>query len=236
MVPADSDVEAVLLGENGVLEGIDKGGTIIVMGTVSPLFMKHLAEIIAKKELRILDAPVFRGPKATVEGTLGIMVGGKEETLEDCHPILAAMGTDIFHCGDIGMGEVVKIVNNYLILINNLVACEAMVLGVKLGAKADTLLEMISSGSGDSYALRRWGQWVLKGNFEPGMKIDFAIKDLQIAINNAKKLSLPLFIGTLSEQIYEYASAMGKGNKDMVSWTRFLEKIAGIEVRSEKAS
>lgn len=237
MVPDEPDVEAVLYGEKGVIEGFRGEGTIIVMSTVNPLFMKALAERVAKRGVKILDAPVFRGAGAAAKGTLGIMAGGEKDVLDDCRPILAAMGSDIFHCGGIGMGEVVKIISNYLSLSNNAVISEAMVLGVKLGAKADTLFDILLTGSGYSWSLEHhWGPWVLKGNFEPGFKIDLAVKDIGIAMASARKLKLPLLLGTAAEQMYQYASSAGKGDKDIVSLTLLLEEIAGIKVRSEKRS
>lgn len=233
MVPGEPEVDAVLFAENGILKGFEKGGVVIVMSTVGPLFMRRMAEKLVDKGISIIDAPVVRGPKGAEQGTLAIMAGGDEEVFEDCRPVLETMGSDIFYCGGIGTGEVVKLVNNYLILVNNIIISEGMALGVKWGANADTLFKICAKGSGDSYALRRWAPLVLNRNFEPGMKIDLALKDLNIIMDNAKELKFPLFFGSAAQQVYQFASSAGRGQKDMVSLTLFLEEIGGIEVRTE---
>lgn len=238
IVPGAPDVKEVVLGKNGVIKGIREGQTIIIMSTVEPGVMKHLRKVLdqTKKGIKLLDAPVARGQQSAIEGTLGIMVGGDESVLEDCREILQAMGSDIWHCGELGMGQTMKIVSNYLSLNIALLINEAMVLGVKCGAKPEKLAEVQIASAGNSWMLENfWAPRVLKGNFSPGMRLDLAIKDIGIAVSIAKELKVPVPVGSLCHKIYKAESAAGKGNLSFLASVTTLEEAAGVKVRSEGA-
>ncbi|MEM2146434.1 MAG: NAD(P)-binding domain-containing protein, partial [Candidatus Jordarchaeaceae archaeon] len=151
MLPSSPHVKEAVLGNNGIYEGIQKGSLFIDMSTIDPIVTRELAKILEFKEVEMLDAPVARGVTAAINGTLVIYVGGKKEVFEKYKEILAAMGSDIYYVGDIGSGEVVKIINNLIVGVTTCALAEAMVLGVKAGVKPDILFEALSSGSGNSF-------------------------------------------------------------------------------------
>jgi 2-hydroxy-3-oxopropionate reductase len=236
MLPASVHVREAILGKGGVAEGIGRGSVLIDMSTIDPMTTREIARVLAEKGAEMLDAPVARGVPAAVAGTLVIYAGGKKEVFERHRPILAAMGTDVYHVGDIGNGEVVKIVNNIMVAITTCALAEALVLGVKAGVKPDILFEALSSGSGNSFVLQNhYKNNVMKGKFEEGVfSIDYMLKDLDLALSTGSKLRVPLHFAALSAQQYISAGAGGESKKYHPAVIRPLEKLAGVEVRGEK--
>lgn len=236
MLPASSHVREAVLGKEGVAEGMARGSILIDMSTIDPITTREIARILQAKGVQMLDAPVARGVPAAVAGTLVIYVGGKQEVFERHRSILAAMGTDIHHVGDIGSGEVVKIVNNMMVGVTTCALAEAMVLGVKAGVKPDVLFEALSSGSGNSFVLQNhYKNNVMKGKFEEGVfPIDYMLKDLDLALATGNQLRIPLPFVALAAQQYISAAASGEGRKYHPAVIRPLEKLAGVEVRAGK--
>jgi 3-hydroxyisobutyrate dehydrogenase len=235
ILPASVHVREAVLGKGGVAEGIRRGSVLIDMSTIDPITTRDIARILGEKGAEMLDAPVARGVPAAIAGTLVIYVGGKREVFDRHRPILAAMGTDIYHVGDIGSGEVVKIVNNLMVAVTTCALAEALVLGVKAGVKPDILFEALSSGSGNSFVLQNhYKNNVMKGKFEEGVfPIDYMLKDLDLALSTGTKLRIPLHFAALSAQQYISAGASGESKKYHPAVIRPLEKLAGVEVRSE---
>jgi 2-hydroxy-3-oxopropionate reductase len=237
MLPASPHVREAVLGKGGVGEGIQRGSILIDMSTIDPITTREIAKILAGKGAEMLDAPVARGVPAAVSGTLVIYVGGKKGVFDRYRPILAAMGTDIYHVGDIGSGEVVKIVNNVMVAVTTCALAEAMVLGVKAGVEPDILFEALSSGSGNSFVLQNhFKNNVMKGKFEEGVfPVDYMLKDLDLALSTGNQLRVPLHFAALSAQQYILAGASGESKRYHPAVIRPLEKLAGVEVRSEKS-
>ncbi len=236
MVPDSTHVDAAVLGVNGALEGMKEGNILIVMSTVEPLYIQKLARECEKKRVKIIDCPVGGFMKGAIEGTLTIMAGGPKEVLEECREVLGTMGRNIIHCGEVlGSGEMVKIANNLVALSTVLILNEAMVLGVKFGIMAETLFEVFKNSSANSAILNTvWGPKVLKGDFTPAFDLDLAVKDTGLALSSGKALKVPLFVGTLVNQMYQRESAAGKGKLDPVASITSLEELAGVQVRSKK--
>jgi 2-hydroxy-3-oxopropionate reductase len=236
MLPASAHVREAVLGKGGVAEGIQRGSILIDMSTIDPMTTREIAQVLEGKGVDMLDAPVARGVPAAVAGTLVIYVGGKKEVFDRHRPILAAMGTDIYHVGDVGSGEVVKIVNNIMVGVTTCALAEAMVLGVKAGVKPDILFEALSSGSGGSFVLQNhYKNNVMKGKFEEGVfPVDYMLKDLDLALSTGTKLRIPLHFAALAAQEYISAGALGESRNYHPAVIRPLEKLAGVEVRSEK--
>lgn len=233
MLPASSDVEAVATGAGGLMEGMKEGATLIDMSTIEPPVTRRIARALAARGIEMLDAPVSRGEPAAVSGTLVIMVGGKPAVYEAHLPILKAMGTDIFYCGESGMGEVVKLVNNLLIGIISCAIAEAMVFGVKAGAKLETIKQVIGASSGNSWLLQNFfADKAFRGDFEPGFMIDLMHKDLGLVLATAAQLGVPLFHGSLSREIFGLLKAKGRGKMDFTAAITLVEEAAGIKVRS----
>lgn len=236
MLPSSPHVNEAVLGPKGIFEGIREGSVLIDMSTIDPITTREIARILEEKGAEMLDAPVARGVPAAVAGTLVIYVGGKKEVFDRHREILAAMGTDIYHVGNIGTGEVVKIVNNLMVAVTTCALAEAMVLGVKAGVKPDILFEALSNGSGNSFVLQNhFKNNVMKGKFEEGVfPVDYMLKDLNLALSTGNQLRVPLHFAALSAQQYILAGASGESKKYHPAVIRPLEKLVGVEVRSGK--
>jgi 3-hydroxyisobutyrate dehydrogenase-like beta-hydroxyacid dehydrogenase len=237
MLPASAHVREAVLGKQGVAEGLRTGSVLIDMSTIDPITTREVALALREKGAEMLDAPVARGVPAAVAGTLVIYAGGKKEIFDRHKSILSAMGTDIYHVGHIGNGEVVKIVNNLMVAATTCALAEAMVLGVKAGVNPDILFEALSSGSGNSFVLQNhYKNAVMKGKFEEGVfPVDYMLKDLDLALSTGKELRVPLHFAALSAQQYVSAAAAGESKKYHPAVIRPLEKLAGVEVRSQKS-
>jgi 3-hydroxyisobutyrate dehydrogenase-like beta-hydroxyacid dehydrogenase len=181
---------------------------------------------------RMIDAPVGRSSAAAATGDLIIMVGGDEETVAHCRPVLEAMGSTIHHCGPIGAGVTTKVVNNLLSSSILLSVAEAMVLGVKAGLKPDVMVQVMSgTGAGCWQLENTFKNKVFKGDFEPGFKVNLAHKDLGLALTLARENGVPLLVGGLARELYQLARAQGKGDQDWGAYTTVLEQLAGVEAR-----
>ena len=236
MVPSSPHVKEAILGKNGVIEGIREGSVVIDMSTMNPITTREVARALEERRVEMLDAPVARGVAAAVGGTLMIFVGGKKSVFEEYKAVLNAMGTDIHHVGDIGSGEICKIVNNLVVAITLCGLAEAMVLGVKAGVKPDVLFDALSSGSANSFTLQNHVKnSVMKGKFEEEVfPVDYMLKDLGLALATGASLRVPMPFAGLTQQTYILAGASGESKRYHPVIIRPLEKLVGVEVRSEK--
>ncbi len=233
ILPTSAEVKEVYLKENGVLTGFaDRGGIIIDMSTIEPMVSQELAAIASKKKIETLDAPVSGGDIGAIEGTLTIMVGGKEAVFNECKGIFEAMGKNIFYCGPIGSGEVAKIVNNMACAICMQATCESMILGIKAGVKPKILQEIMSKSSAQNWSLSTYmPKKAFKGDFEPGFMVDLMYKDLGLAQSLASFFKVPIVMGAAARQFFEIARAAGKGRKDFSAILTSLEEITGVKAR-----
>ena len=234
MLPACDEVKAAVLGAGGVLGGATEGALLIDMSSIAPHTSKLVASEAAKVGVRFLDAPVSGGVTAAENGTLTIIVGGDRALLDEHIDLMQAMGKNIYHVGDVGMGETVKMINQVLAGINMLAIAEAFVLGTKLGADPETIYKVIRVSAGNSFLIdARVPDYLLKGDFSrPGFALDLMLKDLGLAIESAKINKIPLFLTGQAYQYFSMASSWGLGKKDMSSVTELLEEIVGVKVRT----
>ncbi len=236
MVPNSAQVEEVVNGPQGILEGARKGLVIIDMSTIAPSTSRKLAEIAAVHGAHFLDAPVSGGSQGAVNGTLTIMVGGESAIFEQARPVLEAMGKkeNIFYVGPHGSGEVVKIVNNILCGAIAAAIAESFVLGVKAGTDVEMMAKIIGVSSGASWQLaNQFPLRAFNGSFQPGFMTDLLHKDLGLALDLAAENQTPMAMTALARQMYEMARAAGFGREDYTSLLKVLEKMAGVEVRSQ---
>jgi len=235
MVLSSPDVRAVILGENGVIEGIQEGAIVIDMSTIDPVTSREISKELSHKGVKMLDAPVARGVKAAVAGTLAIFVGGEKEIYEQCKEILAAMGSDIEYAGDSGAGEVVKIINNLIVATTMCSLSEALVLGVKAGVEADVLINALSKGSAGSFVLENQvKKFVLPGKFDKEVfPVDYMMKDLGLARDTAAQYHVPQYFGAMAYQALEWARAAGYRERYYPVVIKVLEALAGVEVRAD---
>jgi 3-hydroxyisobutyrate dehydrogenase len=235
MVPNSAQVEEVVAGPQGILEGARKGLVIIDMSTIAPMTSRKLAQLASEKGVHFLDAPVSGGSVGAEKGTLTIMVGGEREVFEQVRPALEAMGKkeNIFYVGPSGSGEVVKIVNNMLAGAIAAVTAESFVLGVKAGVDAETMAKIINVCTGASWQLsNQFPLRAFNGSFKPGFMTDLLHKDLGLALDLAAESQTSVPLTALSRQMYETARAAGYGREDYTSLLKVLEQIAGVEVRA----
>jgi len=209
-LPGPREVEAVVYGKNGLMEGWKKGDIFVDMTTNSPTTIRRIAEDARAKGVEALDAPVSGGTKGAEEGTLSIIVGGDKQTLHKVKEILNTMGTKIFHVGDVGCGNVVKLVNNIISTTTHLINAESMVLGVKAGVDAERLREVIVASTGNNWWLeRKYPQSVMQGDFEPGFRITLALKDISLALALGRELGVSQPVAAVTEQRFLEAKTAG---------------------------
>lgn len=232
MLPDSAEVEEVILGKNGVLEGSRKGTVIIDMSSISPSSSKKIASEAEKKGVEVLDAPVSGGEPGAIQGTLAIMVGGKEATFNKCLDVLRTMGKTITRVGDAGAGQVVKLSNQIIVALNIAALSEAFVLGTKAGVNPKVIYEAIRTGLAGSNVLEAKISKILQRDFKPGFKMSLHYKDLKNALEAAGDLKVPLPLTALTKQILISLINDGKGEKDHSAIVNFTERLANAIVKT----
>ncbi len=236
MLPNSPQVEEVVAGPQGLLEGARKGLIIVDMSTIAPAVSRKLAQEASIRGVHLLDAPVSGGSQGAINGTLTIMVGGEREIFEQARPVLEAMGKkeNIFHVGHNGAGEIIKLVNQVLCGAIAAAVAESFVLGVKAGADVDTMAKIIGASTGANWQLaNQFPLRAFNGSFQPGFMTDLLHKDLGLALDLAAENTVPAAMIALTRQMYEMARAEGYGRDDYTSLLKVLEHMAGVEVRSK---
>ena len=234
MLPNSAIVEAVALGTNGLIEGLESGSVLIDMSSSVPTSTQKIAAALADRGVEMIDAPVSGGVTGAIEGTLAIMVGGKEELYQECIPLFQAMGKNIFRIGPVSTGHAMKTINNMMSAINTLGVCEALVLGTKAGLDPAKIVEVCGTGSGGSYALeKKGGKIILANDFKPGFTADLMYKDLDIATTLGRQLGVPLMEANLVHQILGIVRARGMNALDYTCMVKLIEEVAGVRVVPE---
>jgi 3-hydroxyisobutyrate dehydrogenase len=230
MVTDAPDVEQVLLGPNGVIEGAREGLVVIDMSTNSPGTASEVAGMLAKKKIKFLDAPVSGGDKGAREGTLAIMVGGEKSVFDACLPVFEAMGKSIFYMGETGSGQATKLCNQVTVSIHTLATSEALLLGSAFGLKLDDLIKVVGSGAGGSWNFVNLGPKIARKDYEPGFKAAHLYKDLKAILRMAEKENLMLPGSAALYELFSGVVADKKGEKGTQVLAAFLEKISSHEI------
>ena len=230
-LPMPADVERVVLSDNGVLTAMNSGGIIVDMSTNSPSVVRSLAEKTKAKGVTFIDAPVSGGVRGARNATLAIMAGGDKTAYDTCEPLLKAMGANVFYCGDIGAGNVVKLVNNMLAFIHMMGAAEAVVLGKKAGVDPNILWQAVKASSGGSFVWESGTRAVLRDKLAPTFTIDLASKDISLATKLAEEFGVPLTMGKAAEGLIRGYQTGGYAKEDVLATVKELEKQAGVTVR-----
>jgi len=229
MVGYPSDVREVILGEAGVLAGAAAGTLLIDMTTSEPSLARDVHEAAAARGVDALDAPVSGGDVGARNATLVIMVGGTPEAFERARPLFGILGRTIVHQGGPGAGQHAKMVNQIAIASNMIGVCEALLYGYRAGLDLATVLETISGGAAGSWALGNLAPRVLRGDFEPGFKVDHFLKDLGIALAEARRMDLALPGLALAEQLYVATRAAGRGQKGTQALLLALAELSALQ-------
>jgi 3-hydroxyisobutyrate dehydrogenase len=225
------DVEEIAVGGDGLIEEAHSGLVHIDMTTMSPEVTRRIAERLAEADIEMLDAPVSGGQQGATDGTLSIMVGGREGTLERCRPVLEAMGGKIVHCGPSGAGQTVKLCNQIAVALTNLGMCEALVFAARSGIDPRVMIEAVSAGAGTSWQLENLAPRIVERDFRPGFKVAHQRKDLRLAVEAAEKLAAPLPGTAVTQQLFSALAADGLGDEGTQALVKALEKLADVEVR-----
>ena len=238
IVPTAADVKAAIFGPDGVQHGIRSGATLIEMSTIDAGTIEEVAASLARKNVDVLGAPVVRGVKGAVAGTLAVYVGGDPKVLDRCRPILSCMASEILFCGKIGTGNTVKLVNNMVVGVTVCLLSEAMVLGVKAGVDPDILFDSLAAGSANSFVLQNHiKNHAMTGDFSEGMfSIDYEMKDLALALATADQCQVPQNFAALTYQTYQQARASGLGKNFYPAVIQLAERLANVKVRSSRLS
>jgi 2-hydroxy-3-oxopropionate reductase len=235
MLPNSPHVKQAVLGKNGVIEGAKSGSVLVDMSSIAPLMSREVSAALAGKGIEMLDAPVSGGEPKAIDGTLAIMVGGKEAVFEKVKDVLLKMGASAVLCGEIGAGNVTKLANQIIVALNIAAMSEAFVLATKAGVDPERVFNAIKGGLAGSTVLNAKAPMVLEGNYKPGFRIELHIKDLQNALDTAHETGVPI---PLTSQVMEMMQALkvdGKQAEDHGALIQFYERLAGVKVRKGSA-
>jgi 3-hydroxyisobutyrate dehydrogenase len=224
------DVESVVLGRDGIAEGIRPGSVVIDMSTISPEATRRMALRLREKGCQMLDAPVSGGEQGAIDGTLSIMVGGEAETIERCMPVLKAMGKTIVHVGPNGKGQTVKLMNQILVAGTLNAVVEALIFAKKQNVDLEKAIDAIKGGAAGSWQFTNLAPRVIKRDFRPGFKVRLIKKDLKLAMEAAAEYGTPLPITGLIQQMF-CSLPEAEGDSGTQALVKALEHLSGAEVR-----
>jgi 4-hydroxybutyrate dehydrogenase / sulfolactaldehyde 3-reductase len=230
-LPTPQIVEDVVYRADGLRSGWRAGDIYIDMSTNSPSLVRRIAEDAKVLGVDVLDSPVSGGTKGAEAGTLTLMVGGDAAALEKARPVLEPMAGKIFHLGEVGCGNVAKLVNNLIGLICNSACAEGMALGTRAGLDPQALYDLLTVSTADNWSLRQYPRTVFQRNFAPGFKISLAHKDIRLALGLGEEYGVPLPVGRAVEGDLASAVAAGLADKGVDAVILPREQAAGIEVR-----
>jgi len=225
-LPSDEALEATVFGDESVLDGMADGDVLVDTSTVSPMLSRRVGEKCEAAGVGFLDAPVSGGARNAERGTLTLLVGGPEETLEQVQPVLDAIGKTIHHVGQTGTGVTLKVVNNYMFGLNQAVLAEGLTMARAAGIDDETFAETVADSSGASYALdRNMERFVLPDEYDSEFTLGLMEKDVQLGEAFASAQDVPLLVGGASE-VYQLGEAMGYGDLDSAAILKLYEDIA----------
>ena len=234
MLPDAPDVERVALGPEGLVAGIRAGAIYVDMSTIDPATTRKVGAAIADRGAAMIDSPVGKTADAAVAGTLTLMVGGAAEVVERCRPVLDCMGTDFFHCGDLGAGQTMKLVNNLLATAVSEASIEALVAGTRSGLTLDTMMSVLRTTMAWNNALAiALPKRPLAGDFAPGFMMKLAHKDCRLALQMVEALGVEAPVGRAAFASVEEAMRRGLADDDVGALLKLREEAAGVRVRLE---
>jgi 3-hydroxyisobutyrate dehydrogenase len=229
IVGMPDDVREVLLGPSGALSGADDGTVLVDMTTSEPSLARGIATIARQRNVHVLDAPVSGGDVGARNGTLSIMVGGPHEVFDAVRPCFDVMGSTVVLQGDHGAGQHTKMVNQILVVSTTVAMAEGLAYAYRAGLDVEQVLSSVASGAAGSWTLSNLGPRAVSGDFEPGFMVDHLVKDLGIALAEAKRLRLALPGLALAHQLYVALQAQGRGRNGTQALVHALASLSGLE-------
>jgi len=230
MLPNSPQVKQAALGEDGIIDGAKPGTVVIDMSSIAPLASREIHDELAKKNIRLLDAPVSGGEPKAIDGTLSVMVGGDKALFDQCYDIMKAMAGSVVHTGEIGAGNVTKLANQVIVALNIAAMSEALTLATKAGVNPDLVYQAIRGGLAGSTVLDAKAPMVMDRNFKPGFRIDLHIKDLANALDTSHGVGAQLPLTAAVMEMMQALKADGLGTADHSALACYYEKLARVEV------
>ncbi len=228
-LPADAEIEEVVLDPEGWLSGAPSHSVLVDTTTATPKTIVRVDEICKSKGIEVLDAPISGGVRGAREASLTFMVGGEASVLERCRPVFEAMGKTIFHVGPVGAGKSMKLLNQVMLAANTWAACEAAVLAKKAGVDLEMMQNVVSKSSGQSFTFDfRMPQFIMKGDFSPGFKTSLQIKDLNLALQMGDELEVPMLVSGMVYQAFRACAGAGNAELDISAAAYWLGLSAGV--------
>jgi 3-hydroxyisobutyrate dehydrogenase len=234
MVGTPADVREVVLGESGVLAGAAPGTLLVEMTTSEPKLAQELFAVGESSGVDVLDAPVSGGDVGAREARLVIMVGGRREAFERALPLFERLGRVVFHAGPPGSGQHTKMVNQIAIASGLVGVCEALLYASRAGLDVEGVIETISGGAAGSWSLTNYAPRMLRGDFAPGFRVDHLVKDLGIALEEARQAKVSLPGLALAEQLYVALQAEGRGQDGVQALVLALARLSSVEWPAEE--
>nr|WP_186450849.1 2-hydroxy-3-oxopropionate reductase [Sporomusa sp. KB1] len=231
MLPNSPHVKEVVLGENGIIEGAKKGAIVVDMSSIAPLVSRELAQKLGEKGVEMLDAPVSGGEPKAIDGTISVMVGGKQEVFNTCYPVLKAMAGSVVRTGDAGAGNITKLANQIIVALNIAAVSEALVLASKAGVEPELVYQAIRGGLAGSTVLDAKAPMMMDRNFIPGFRINLHIKDLNNVLETSHEVGVPLPLTSAVMEMMQSLKVDGLDQDDHSSLVRYYEKLAKVEVK-----
>lgn len=205
------DVEAILFGDQGLASAVEPGTIIVDHSTISPDATRDFAKRLAEQGVDFIDAPVSGGDTGAQQGTLSIMVGGRDEAVQAVMPILQVVGKNIVHLGESGLGQACKACNQVAGMVTLLGVCEAMALAKKSGLDLDKMIQVVGGGAAGSWQITNLGPKIAQGDYDPGFMIDLVNKDLDIVLDTANHAGLSLPGTAQVADLFKQVTAQGGG-------------------------
>jgi len=231
MLPDGPQVEEVVLGPGGVLEGAKEGTLIIDMSSINPGVSQKIGTACAATGVEFLDAPVSGGEPKAIEGTLAIMVGGGENVFAKAEPILKCMGSSVLLTGPVGAGNTTKLANQIMVACNIAAMGEALVLATRCGLDPEVVFNAVKGGLAGSAVLNAKAPMLIARNFKPGFRIRLHQKDLRNALQTAEANNVSLPFTALAQQMLNSLIADGKGELDHSAIATVIESLSHFEVK-----
>ncbi|WP_320128662.1 2-hydroxy-3-oxopropionate reductase [uncultured Sphaerochaeta sp.] len=230
MLPNSPQVEAVVLGDKGLLAYAKNGSVLIDMSSIAPAASQEIEKACAQKGIKMLDAPVSGGEPKAIDGTLSIMVGGEKALYDQYKSLLLQMGGSAVYCGPIGAGNTTKLANQVIVACNIAALAEAMTLAKTSGVDPQLVYEAIKGGLAGSTVMNAKAPMMMEGNFTPGFRIDLHIKDLNNALETGAKFGSPLPMTAMVQQMFMTLHADGYGSDDHSALAKYYAKVSGTKI------
>ncbi|HMR99421.1 MAG TPA: NAD(P)-binding domain-containing protein [Anaerolineales bacterium] len=229
-LPDSPDVEKVVLGEKGIIEGAHHGLVYVDNSTIKPASARMIAETLKEKNVFALDAPVSGGDIGARNATLTIMVGGEASALERVMPVLLAMGKTVTHVGEAGAGQVAKAANQIMVAAQMVAMGELLVFAKKAGVDPKKVVDAIKGGAAQCWTLDVKPPRLFDGNRSPGFKAHMQLKDLKIALDTAREYHVPVSSTIENTKLFQQMIDAGMGELDNSAVVGVIEKLAGVEI------